>query len=308
LGAQFWLEWRRQGWALPGAVGVTACLLMAIVFIAEKPLAEAGEGDNLRNLVGSLLLALPLVFSSTTGTNMARFDSLQTFNALPIYIGVRPMTNGGFIIAKLAMALVSSILAWLVMLAIAGFWLLFLDASALISMRPMPLLQGLVALVIGGVPALLLLILFTWKNLIGGISAGLTGRRWVVLLLVLWKSIFMIGLIALVLTAHFHESLKESLLRWLPALLGLGLAAKVALAAAAFAWALRRKAITAGGIGCLAGGWLLCGALVASYAGLVCHVIQKTDLWLSLALAGFMMLPLAELAVAPLALAWNRHR
>lgn len=83
LGAQFWLEWRRQGWTQPGAVGVTAVLVLGIVFIARKRFAEAGEGDKLRKIVASLLL-----------------------------------------------------------------------------------------------------ILFTWKNLIGGISAGLTGRRWVVLLFV----------------------------------------------------------------------------------------------------------------------------
>ena len=70
----------------------------------------------------------------------------------------------------------------------------------------------------------------------------------------------------------------------------------------------RRNAITARAVGCIIGGWLVCGLFVASYAGHVCHAIHKPDLWIWVALGGFLILPLADLAMAPLALAWNRHR
>ena len=306
--AQFWLEWRRQGWLLPGLAGAMAFLMLPVIFVIQKDLAEAGEGDNFKKIAAGLMLTFPIVFASSMGTNMARFDSLQTANALPIYIAVRPMTNGGFVIAKLAMALASSILTWLIMLATAGFWLAVLNPEALIPQGPLASLHGFMVLVIGCVPALLLLILFTWKNLIGGISAGLTGRRWVMLLFTFWKLTSVIGVVALVTAAKLNENFKESLLHWLPALLVAGVAGKVGFATAAFLWGLRRNTITSGGIGWIAGGWFVCGLFVAGYAGLVCHLIHKSDLWLCLALAGFMILPLADLAIAPLALAWNRHR
>lgn len=308
LGAQFWFEWRRQGWLLPGNVGATAFIVLGVIMIAQKQLTEAGEGDEFRKIAVSLMLIFPIVFSGAMGTNLARFDSLPSDNALPIYIAVRPMTNGGFVVAKLAMALASSVLAWLVMLVTAGFWLAVLDPGALISKGPKASFYGFVALVVGGVPALLLLILFTWKNLMGGIAAGLTGRRWVSLLFTFWKLISVIGLVALVTAVKLNEHFSESLLHWLPVFLIAGLVGKLALATTAFVLGLRRNAITAGGIGWMAGGWLACGLFVAGYMGLVCHLLHKSDLWINIALAGFMVLPLADLAMAPLALAWNRHR
>lgn len=50
-------------------------------------------------------------------------------------------------------------------------------------------------------------------------------------------------------------------------------------------------------------GWSVCGLFAAGYAGLVCHAINKHSLWIWAALAAFLMLPLAELAIAPSALA-----
>jgi hypothetical protein len=306
--AQFWLEWRRQGWLLPGLAGAMAFLMLPVIFVIQKDMAEAGEGDKFRTITVGLMLIFPIVFASSMGANMARFDSLQSANALPIYIAVRPMTNGGFVIAKLAMALASSVLTWLIMLATAGFWLAILNPGALIPHGPMASLYGFVAVVIGCLPALLLLILFTWKSLIGGIGAGLTGRRWVIVLFTFWKLISVLGLVALVTAAKLNGNFKELLLHWLSPLLIAGLVGKIALATAAFVWGLRRNAITAGGIGWIAGGWSVCGLFVTGYTGLFCLLIHQSDLWLCLALAGFMILPLADLAIAPLALAWNRHR
>ena len=47
---------------------------------------------------------------------------------------------------------------------------------------------------------------------------------------------------------------------------------------------------------------------VAGFAGLVCHALNKLDTWSGIALAGFLALPMTDLAIAPLSLAWNRHR
>jgi hypothetical protein len=52
----------------------------------------------------------------------------------------------------------------------------------------------------------------------------------------------------------------------------------------------------------------VCGLFVAGYAGHVCSAITQPGLRMWVTLGGFLILPLADLAIAPLALAWNRHR
>jgi hypothetical protein len=71
---------------------------------------------------------------------------------------------------------------------------------------------------------------------------------------------------------------------------------------------LRRNVITARAVGWIVGGWLVCGLFVAGYAGHVCSAINQPGLRIWVTLGGFLILPLADLAIAPLALAWNRHR
>ena len=85
------------------------------------------------------------------------------------------MTNGGFVMAKLAMALVTS------SLDLAGHCAAFLclalmEKEILLSKDGLVTPFGPVAFMTGCVPVLLLLVIWTWKNLVAGIGAGLTGR------------------------------------------------------------------------------------------------------------------------------------
>jgi hypothetical protein len=160
----------------------------------------------------------------------------------------------------------------------------------------------------GCVPVLLLLVIWTWKNLVAGIGVGLTGRSWIIRLLPVWRSTLLLGLFALVVAARTYVNFRETLLHWLTGILIACVAAKIAISLAAFTWGLRRNTITARAVGWIVGGWLVCGLFVASYAGHVCSAINQPDLWIWIALGGFLILPLADLAIAPLALAWNRHR
>ena len=116
------------------------------------------------------------------------------------------------------------------------------------------------------------------------------------------------GLFALVVAARTYVNFRETLLHWLTGILIACVAAKIAISTAAFAWGLRRNAITARAVGWIAGGWLVCGLFVAGFAGHVCSAVNQPGLWIWIALGGFLILPLADLAIAPLALAWNRHR
>jgi hypothetical protein len=97
-------------------------------------------------------------------------------------------------------------------------------------------------------------------------------------------------------------------LHWLPGILMVALVAKIVVAVALFVLGMRRNVITPGCIGLIIGGWLLCGLFVAGYACLVCHALHKSDWLFPVTLGGFLLLPLPDLAIAPLALTWNRHR
>ena len=78
------------------------------------------------------------------GAAMAKFDLLGSTRELPGYIAVRPMTNGGFVMAKLAMALASSVLTWLITVAgiclclgVTGTGTLFSKAGLVTPLGPL---------------------------------------------------------------------------------------------------------------------------------------------------------------------------
>ena len=147
-----------------------------------------------------------------------------------------------------------------------------------------------------------------WKNLMAGIGTGLTGHPWIANLGIAWRGAAYTGLMALVMAANLYEDFRETLLHWLTFILIACLTVKIAVAIAAFVLGLRRNTITARAVGWIAGGWLVCGLFVAGYADHVCGAINQPGLRIWVALGGFLVLPLADLAIAPLALAWNRHR
>jgi len=309
FGAQFWLEWRRQGWLLPGISGGMALLMVPCILIGFK-LVGVGTGPSETNLRAELilpLLLLPLVISVLLGSVLAKFDRLHATDELPIYLAVRPMTNGGFVMAKLAMALATSALTWLITVA-AFFCLALLGKGTLFSKAGLVTPYGPVAFMTGCVPVLLLLVIWTWINLVAGIGAGLTGRAWIGGAYMFSRVVLLDALFVLAGSAMENVNFRATLLHWLPGILLVCLAAKLGVSVAAFVGGLRRNAITASGAGWIIGGWLGCGLLLAGYAGFVCHAINQRGLWIWVALAGFLMLPLANLAIAPLALAWNRHR
>ena len=306
FGAQYWLEWRRQGLVLPGISGAMALVVFPLMFFVG--FKWVGVGVPPPEAILALMLIGPLLLSGVMGAVMAKFDQLDSTRELPAYIAVRPMTNGGFVMAKLAMALASSVLTWL--LTVAGMCLCLggTGTGTLFSKAGFVTPYGPVAYATGCLPVLLLLVIWTWKNLVAGIGVGLTGRPWVVNLFNCLRPALFMGLIALVMAARLNENLQEGLLHWLTAILIACLAAKVAFSIAVFVRGLRRNAITARAVGWIVGGWLVCGLFVDSYVSHVCNAIHQPGLRIWVGLGGFLILPLADLAIAPLALAWNRHR
>jgi len=303
--AQFWLEWRRQGLVLPGVWGGIALLVFPVLLTGFK---WVGVDTPPPEAILVIMLVLPLALSVVWGFALAKFDLFHSMSELPVYIAVRPMTNGGFVMAKLVMALAASALTWLLTVAAACLCLATVGTGTLFSKAGLVTPFGPVAYMTGCVPVLLLLVIWTWKNLVVGIGAGLTGRSWIIRLFPVWRFTLLLGLFALVVAARTYVNFRETLLHWLTGILIMCLAAKIAVSIAAFIWGLRRNAITARAISWIVGGWSVCGLFVAGYADHVCSAINQPGLRTWVALGGFLVLPLADLAIAPLALAWNRHR
>ena len=304
--AQFWLEWQRQGWMLPGFSGAMALLVFPFLFFVGFKWVGVDAPPPEAILI--LLLIGPLFLSGVMGPAMARFDQLGSMGELPIYISVRPMTNGGFVLAKLAMALASSALTLLLNVAGVCLCLMVADKGTLFSKAGLVTPLGTISYLTGCLPASLLLVIMVWKNLMAGIGTGLAGRPWIANLGTAWRGAVGMGLIALVMAANLYADFRATLLHWLTAILLACLAAKITVAIAAFIFGLRRNAITSRAIAWMAGGWLVCGLFVAGFTRHICNEIHKPDAWLWAALGGLLILPLAELAIAPLALAGNRHR
>ena len=302
--AQFWLEWQRQGWLLPGLSGAMSLLVLPFVTFGFK---WAGVDAPRPEAVLAPLLIGPPFISGVMGPVTGKFDHLGSTRELPGYIPVRPMTNGGFVMAKLTMAFATSALAWL--LTVAGMCLcLAISGKGTPFKAELAAAFGPVSYLTGCVSGLLLLVMMTWKNLLAGIATGLTGRTWIANLAGAWRGAVGMGLMALVMAAKLYGDFRESLLHCLTEILVVCLVAKIAVSTAAFVWGMRRKAITACAVGWIVGGWLGCGLFVAGYAGHVCNTINQAGLRIWVTLGGFLILPLADLAIAPLALAWNRHR
>jgi len=153
LGAQFWLEWHRQGSLLPGISGGIALVALPCAYLVLR-----WVGADIMPAASPLALLLgPLLLSFFLGPALSKFDPLDSTGELPVYISVRPMSNGDFVMAKLLMALATSALTWLMMAAAACLWLAATEKGALFSgVGP----HEIVGLAMGY--ALLLLLLVIW--------------------------------------------------------------------------------------------------------------------------------------------------
>jgi hypothetical protein len=117
-----------------------------------------------------------------------------------------------------------------------------------------------------------------------------------------------LALIILCVRAQDHPELWADWLRWAPTILSVVLVLKLALAIAAFHWSLCHKAITVGIMNWIVWGWVGAGLLLTWGFHHVGAALQMPISWIWLALVCFFLMPLTQLALAPVTLAWNRHR
>lgn len=331
--AQLWLEWRRNGIALPLFVaGVGVLLTLPLLWLRDlTPMGTNGAlpAPALQDLELNLWVKLqegallwPVVLAAIAGCGLRKSDTRRKELSLHPLLATRPMTSGALVAAKLQMAALSTLAAWGVMLLFIGVWLLTparegdqtgtLAAMLLRHCTPkvgVMLLLGLAAL-IG----------WTWKNQVQGLFVDLTGRRWVVYGYP--AVVYSLLLAAFVGFVHWTSGEHEVDLQHsnVPGVVPWLLGAALALKALAAGWAIqalyRRHLASARALAGMTVAW--CAAALGLFALLTWAAREGVLAPLPLpaglltapyrAAAAVLFVPLARLMLAPLALASNRHR
>ena len=301
--AQLWFEWRRNGRSLPVLVALVLPFELGTLFIT-------GFGSTsyvFKVLIATLFTPILMAAFTAATVNKANPFARDAYGVTP-FTATKPITTTALIVAKLKMAMWSTLAAWLVGLAFIaiGFswsgadsvliewWRSFADHVA------MPRALVAAGLILGG------LMLGTWMMLVQGLFVGLTGREWLI------KTNGFMWLVFFMALGPILEAIADSdaALRWLwdnwPIFLAILVVVKIA-AAVVIARRLSRsglisdRALVAGAAIWAAGVFGLYGVFVW-WAG---TPVLPRYLFLLIAI---LAVPLARISAAPLALDWNRHR
>jgi hypothetical protein len=291
--AQFWFEWRRTGRALPSMVAIVVPAELAILFIPNNNTRTPGFA------VAIFALILPPVLAFFSGT---------AFGTPASFTSTRPINDATLIGAKLKSTLLSTIVAWLIVLAAIPAAEIWSGASVPV----MKVLQPLIDAVGGGhaivftIFAVAVLMLSTWQMLVQNLCISLTGNQWLI------KSTVLIGLVVMMIGGpgldYFFRHTHTRLVVWheLP-LIAMALVSLKFVGGVLVAFRLHsRRALSDGGLIAGAAVWL--AGVVVIYGVLswfLTDVMMPAYLRASIAI---LLMPLVRLSAAPLALAWSRHR
>jgi len=292
--ALLWIDFRRSG--LP-ALGLLAVVILVILGLASLERLEGGVSnarsiDLFGSTVSPILLFLVSVWIPVVGL-IASSDGVSRRLRMTVVQAVRPVTAGEFVAARLkAMGLL-----WL------GGWLMSVIAISVWAVG-----SGLTDELFGSFssdrnPQLLVsLILISLHLLFGLFPLWLTGRvpdlPWSFLILLIVYS----GLGNIIFWFERHADF------WPLALLLIGFAGavKLGLAAIAFRQALERKLAGRGFVFGVTVAWVVGTALVLNLTSeLTTRAGWSGEIVLSFAA---LLVPIARIALAPLALSMNRHR
>jgi len=250
-------------------------------------------------LVGMLFLA------ALSGIEMGRFG--RTTYRLPSFMATRPVSEAMLVRAKFVAAAWSTLAGWGVLAVGLLLWFALGGHAAEVGQqfeamrqRHTPgLFWGWLILLVGGA------VVLTWLQMVQRMWIGLTGSSRMIEISV-FRVIVFIGLIVFVDWLVYYSEYGPILFRLLPWLAG----AAVVLKSLAAVWSLRalkrRDLIPSTVLWGTLAIWLTlaAGLFAALYALLPEEWFSPSCVVLGIVL----MLPLTRLALAPLALAWNRHR
>jgi hypothetical protein len=291
--AQAWLEWRRHGWALPLLVTAVVPFDLLLLFI---------PGNDTPAIVFAIVLLV-----SVTPPVMAAL-SAPAFGSFTPFAATRPLASVALVAAKLRVAAVSTLVAWMLVVV--------LGAAALVISGTMPVVREKVGgffefagpLRASAVVALLAaaLLASTWKNLVQSLCVGLTGRLWLVRSSVLLVCALLVAAGPALLAVSRSEAARFFLWDNLPWIIAALVCAKL-LAAAWIAIRLHGERILSDrALAAGAATWL--ATVVVLYGFLEWLAAAPVFPFYFLAGIAILAVPLARVSATPLALARSRHR
>jgi hypothetical protein len=317
--AHLWLEWRRVGlfypllivaWSLFWLPTMPRLALFFDVAVGAglKPVPPEllRELGSLVFVIATLLVFAPML-ASALGPEMARLPGRNRSCVLGSFLATRPISTATLVRIKFEAAALSTLAGWGVLLIGLLLWLALGGHAGTVreqfeSLRQRhaagPFWVSLILLVLGSV-------VLTWLQMVKGMWWGLAGRARMMASSILGFAV----LIGLVLLGTWLTRSPENWQRGadlLPWLTGVVIVLKIAASVGSLRALAQRRLVT---VMALRGAVLIWGLLALALFAVLYWLLPQGVIPISaLLLAIVVLLPLTRLALAPLALAWNRHR
>jgi hypothetical protein len=300
--AQLWFEWRQIGRSLPRLVALVLPFELALLFLFRD------TPELIFEVLLFVLFTPPLLAAFVAATAARTSTSIGDGYGVTPFVATKPLTNGSLIAAKMKAMAWSTVAAWMLVLAATPLALRLSGAAPAVMERAHRLVEVMgmprgIAILLLGLAGLLA---STWKQLVQSLYIGMSGREWIVK-----GSVFaVLTFLAVVLPLAVWISGSRRAMAVLWTNLGPIAAVLVCFKLCAALW----LAIRLHDKRLLSDRTLIAGALFwdvavfALYALLVWIVPLVLIESYILALVAILEMPLARVAAAPLALAWNRHR
>ncbi|MHB8900988.1 MAG: hypothetical protein ACYC6Y_19750 [Thermoguttaceae bacterium] len=304
--AQRWLEWRRNGLGLAFAVVLSAPFVVVFsCFTAMHPILEL---PMLAWIASPLcILWIPVAAAVSVGAEFGLFRVSARVSNPCAFLATRPMSCTDFVFAKLGAALRAVLVCYAVALPAFLF-------TTLLTGWHRKLLDGLLYLSGGrtlgaiGIVVLTLLLLpaLTWKFTVENMFIGLCGRKWVTNVAIPGLAGAFWLLPALGWWLYERPELARILVNAAPYLLALLVVLKLILAWHVYRVLRRRQLIEPAAAQRVAGLWLAATILLS---GLALWLIPSAVVpWHTAVCGAILSVPIVRIGLAPLSLAWNRHR
>ncbi|MCI0540726.1 MAG: hypothetical protein L0Z50_36470 [Verrucomicrobiales bacterium] len=304
--AIFWQEWRQTGLILPLCVAVIAAMICLPTFLSGPVEVRGTRAVLLGLFLSPILLALII------GRGFGKPNFWEPSLSITPFHAVRPLASGDWVIAKLKVAFGSVILTWLIVLAVTVLWLIFGgDFQAFDGeLETVRFYYSPPERVIMSALGLISFVLLAWRFLIGGLAAGLSGRKLWFYLQNTLTVIFLLSILSLLMARNDEPNQDSRLYKlwpyiaWMPVFLGSAVMAKSILAFVIWNKVERRKLFAAKSISLYLAGWIVATAVPAI---LVMIVFENTP-WLRscFLLLSLLWVPLCGPGLAALSLANNR--
>jgi hypothetical protein len=311
--ALLWLRRRARSWTFLVMFVIAMLVCWPAVWFLEKVLLEKDwllaylNASHLSESMAVAWLALsPLLFVLAVGMLFGGEVSIHDGPRGADFIFIRPITNWHIIRVKLATAALWLTGMWSAVVLMALAWTVSRGHLGDMTARVVQMTGGSAQALVLVVGLLAGLFLLSWAHMAAGLCIGMSGRGWVSVVAGCAACIGMLLIGSITIDYCINPARNQWLSRVLPAALPTLLLLKGVSVYLVWRALLRRGLATRTGLVALGLAWVV-GTMALGGLALWLAPPESISPWL-LAAGVVLAVPLARPSLAPLALAWNRHR